>query len=153
MHYSTNSKQIEISRYSTCLVLRGYLLSNQGASLVVPMVKNLSAMQETQVQSLGREDPPGEGHGNPLQYSCLENPMDSGAWRASRGRKESMQSQRAGHSWSDWACMWTDNMSALKELFYTVDPSVTLFGENMLWFLLLHLIIVMYKLSSKNLIL
>ena len=24
---------------------------------------------------------PGEGHGNPLQYSCLENPMDRGAWR------------------------------------------------------------------------
>ena len=25
---------------------------------------------------------PGEGNGNPLQYSCLENSMDSGAWRA-----------------------------------------------------------------------
>ena len=25
---------------------------------------------------------PGEGNGNPLQYSCLENPMDRGAWRA-----------------------------------------------------------------------
>ena len=25
---------------------------------------------------------PGEGHGNPLQYSCLENPMDVGAWWA-----------------------------------------------------------------------
>ena len=25
---------------------------------------------------------PGEGHGNPLQYSCLENPMGEGAWRA-----------------------------------------------------------------------
>ena len=25
---------------------------------------------------------PGEGHGNPLQYSYLENPMDRGAWRA-----------------------------------------------------------------------
>ena len=25
---------------------------------------------------------PGEGHGNPLQYPCLENPMDRGAWRA-----------------------------------------------------------------------
>ena len=25
---------------------------------------------------------PGEGNGNPLQYSCLENPMDSGAWQA-----------------------------------------------------------------------
>ena len=29
---------------------------------------------------LGRS--PGGGHGNPLQYSCLENPMDRGAWRA-----------------------------------------------------------------------
>ena len=25
---------------------------------------------------------PGEGHGNPLQYFCLENPMDRGAWQA-----------------------------------------------------------------------
>ena len=25
---------------------------------------------------------PGGGHGNPLQYSCLKNPMDGGAWRA-----------------------------------------------------------------------
>ena len=25
---------------------------------------------------------PGEGHGNPLQYSCLENPIDKGAWQA-----------------------------------------------------------------------
>ena len=33
--------------------------------------------------------PVGEGNGNPLQYSCLENPMDRGAWRATRpwGRK------------------------------------------------------------------
>ena len=39
-------------------------------------------MQKTQVQSLGQEDPPGEGNGNPLQYSCLENSMDRGAWWA-----------------------------------------------------------------------
>ena len=38
--------------------------------------------QEMQVQSLGQEDPPGGEHGNPLQYSCLENPMDRGAWQA-----------------------------------------------------------------------
>ena len=38
------------------------------------MVKNLSAMCETWVRSLGWEGSPGEGHGNPLQYSCLENP-------------------------------------------------------------------------------
>ena len=30
----------------------------------------------------GSERFPGEGHGNPLQYSCLENPMDRGAWWA-----------------------------------------------------------------------
>ena len=28
------------------------------------------------------ERSPGGGHGNPLQYSCLENPMDKGAWQA-----------------------------------------------------------------------
>ena len=31
---------------------------------------------------LGSGRSPGEGNGNPLQYSCLENPMDGGAWRA-----------------------------------------------------------------------
>ena len=32
------------------------------------------------IPGLGRS--PGEGNGNPLQYSCLENPMDGGTWRA-----------------------------------------------------------------------
>ena len=32
------------------------------------------------IPGLGRS--PGGGHGNPLQNSCLENPMDRGAWRA-----------------------------------------------------------------------
>ena len=34
----------------------------------------------TRVRPLGWEDSPGEGNGNPLQYSCLENPVDGGAW-------------------------------------------------------------------------
>ena len=55
------------------------------ASQVPPVVKNLpaSAVYVRDVGSipgLGRS--PGGGHGNPLQYSCLENPMDRGAWRA-----------------------------------------------------------------------
>ena len=37
-------------------------------------------MQEMWVQTLGREDPLEKG--NPLQYFCLENPMDRGAWQA-----------------------------------------------------------------------
>ena len=50
--------------------------------VIAQSVKNLPAMQETQLRFLGQEDSPGEGNGNPLQYSCLENPMDRGAWQA-----------------------------------------------------------------------
>ena len=46
------------------------------------MVKNLLAMRETGVQSLGQEESPGEGNGYPFQYSCLENSRDRGAWWA-----------------------------------------------------------------------
>ena len=48
-------------------------------------VKNppvMQEMQKTQVQSLGQEDSLGGGYKNPLKYSCQENPMDRGAWRA-----------------------------------------------------------------------
>ena len=39
----------------------------------------------------GSRRSPGEGNGNPLQYSCLENPMDRGVWQATvhKGHKES----------------------------------------------------------------
>ena len=47
------------------------------------VVKNPPAMQETQVQSLGQEDPLEEENGNPLLYSGLGNPMDRAAWQAS----------------------------------------------------------------------
>ena len=46
------------------------------------LVKRPLAMQASPVRSLGQEDSPGEGSGKPLWYSCLENPMDRGAWRA-----------------------------------------------------------------------
>ena len=52
------------------------------ASLVVQMIKYLPAMREAQVRSLGWKRSPGEGNGNPFQYSCLENSMDGGAWQA-----------------------------------------------------------------------
>jgi len=43
------------------------------------MVKNLPANAGDLDSIPGLERSPGEGHGNPLQYSCLENPMDRGA--------------------------------------------------------------------------
>ena len=50
------------------------------------LIKNLLAYARD-VRNMGFVVPgsgrsPGEGHGKPLQYSCLENPMDRGAWRA-----------------------------------------------------------------------
>ena len=42
---------------------------------------------------------PGEGNGNPLQYSCLKNPMGRGAWRATVRRLQSKRSQRVGRDW------------------------------------------------------
>ena len=41
----------------------------------------------------GLERFPGGGHGNPLQYSCLENPMDRGAWQATVHRVANSQTQ------------------------------------------------------------
>ena len=54
------------------------------------MVKNL----------LANAGSPAGGHGNPLQYSCLENPMDRGAWRAKihRAAKESDMTARPSSS-------------------------------------------------------
>ena len=69
----------------------GYYTGLSGDSVV----KNLPAKQkhqETQVRSLSQEHSPGGGHDNPLQYSCLENPVDRRAWWATvhtQGRKES----------------------------------------------------------------
>ena len=50
------------------------------ASLVAQWVKHLSAMWETRGLIPGSGSSPGEGNGNPLQYSCLENSMDRGSW-------------------------------------------------------------------------
>ena len=46
------------------------------------VVKNLSSKKETWIRSLDQEDSPGEGNGNPLQYSYLGHPVDGGAWWA-----------------------------------------------------------------------
>ena len=60
-----------------------------GASQVVLVVKNLlaSAGDARDVSLIsGSEKAPGERNGNLLQYSCLENPMDRGAWWATAHR-------------------------------------------------------------------
>ena len=65
------------------MIFRGF----SGGSLV----KNLPANAGGMVSIPGSGRSPGEGNGNPLQYSCLRNPMDRGAWQATvhRVTKES----------------------------------------------------------------
>ena len=60
-------------------------------ALVAQMVKHLPAGDLSSIPGLGRS--PGEGKGNPLQYSCLENLMEGGAWC----RLLFTGSQRVGH--------------------------------------------------------
>ena len=61
------------------------------------LVKNQPAMWETWVLSLGWEDPLEERHGNPLQYSCLENP----------------HGQRSLAGYSPWGCKESDTTERL----------------------------------------
>ena len=59
---------------------------------------------------------PGEGNGNPLQYSCLENPMDGGAWQATlvHGHKESDTTEQLHFTVSiHWVSNPTVNMRTL----------------------------------------
>ena len=59
------------------------------------MVKNLPVMQEGLASISGSGRSPGEGNGNPVQYSCLGNP-----WTGVPGRLWSTGSQRIKHNWA-----------------------------------------------------
>ena len=61
--------------------LHCYPCASQATLMVKYLPANAGDLRETDsIPGLGRS--PGGGHGNPPQYSCLENPMDTGAWRA-----------------------------------------------------------------------
>ena len=68
---------------------------------------------------------PREGNENPLQYSCLENPMDRGAWEAtihetwvrSLGQEDSLEKGMATHSRIlAWRIPWTEELGRLQSM-------------------------------------
>ena len=62
-------------------ILPRLLWASQMALVVKNLPANAGDVKEVgSIPGLGRT--PGGGHGNPLQYFCLENPMDRGAWQA-----------------------------------------------------------------------
>ena len=74
------------------------------ASLMVQLVKNLPAMWETWVWSLGWEDSPGEGNGYPLQYSGLENYRYS-PWDHKESERTERLSLNCLQSWINGLCV------------------------------------------------
>ena len=83
---------------NNCDKHRGHLMvpvNWMGASQVVLVVKKeADAGDVRDVGSIpGWERSPGGGHGNPLQYSCPENPMDIGAWQATAHRVTKSRTQ------------------------------------------------------------
>ena len=74
--------------WGVCVCVCVYKSSSDGKA------SNCNAGDPGSIPGSGRS--PGEGNGNPLQYSCLENPMDRWAWQA----VQSMGSQRIRHDWA-----------------------------------------------------
>ena len=94
------------------------------ASLVAQLVKKLPTMQDTQgsIPGLGRS--PGEGNGNPLQYSCLENPTDCSLPGSSVHGITRVGHNLATKPLPPWKYLW--------------DPAFSSFGYNRNFFLFLQ---------------
>ena len=83
------------------------------------VVKNLSA-NAGDIIDLGSTPESGRspagGHGNPLQYSCLENPMDRGAWQAAvHGVAKSGIGYPLQYSWVSLVAQSVRNLPAIRE--------------------------------------
>ena len=96
------------------------------------MVKSPPA-NEGNVRDVGSV--PGSGrspagqHGNLLQYYCLENPMDRGAWRL-----QSIGSQRVRHDWSDLACIHAQRKLTAQGRQWSVQLWLLNLPSQPLWF-------------------
>ena len=106
---------------------------------VAQRVKHLPAMQETWIRSLGGEDSPGEGNGNPLQYSCLENPMDGEAsWATVHGVAKSW-TQLSNFTFTLREGNWIKSFTAVSSpltmlsLCSRQDKAATLLGWTCVW--------------------
>ena len=102
---------------------------------------------------MGAETKCGEGNGKPLQYSCLENPMDGGAWWAavhgvarsrtrlkrlsssssSRNKVTSISARKSGVQFCAWSVFCSDTGSQHGCSFPTWDPNRLLIADPSTW--------------------
>ena len=82
-HWATREVPLQLELYANIEIkhLFSYLFGPfpGGANGKEPTCQYRDVRDTVSIPVLGRS--PGVGNGNPLQYSCLENPMDTGAWR------------------------------------------------------------------------
>ena len=110
-----------------------------GTSQVVLVVKNPAAnagniRDTSSIPGLGRSS--GGGHGNPLQYSCLENPTDRGVWQVTV-----YGLARVRHNWSDLAhtsvytvfCLWDHIKYVLSAVFFFFSIYDFAFSYQCFW--------------------
>ena len=101
----TMNKQMlyqSILRTSLESIILLYLYCYIWATQVAQMVKNPLAMEETQVWSLGQEDPLEKGMATHSSFFCLENSMDTGAWNNIRQGNPAVI-----YSFKDWSGIYT----------------------------------------------
>ena len=122
--------------FARVIFMIGLTTHKMAALQVVLVVKNpLANAGDVRDSGLipGSGRSPGEGNGNPLQYYCLENPMDRGAWRATVDR---VTKSRTWLKWLNTHARWQLRCQALstdtivsRERGETVCP-VALSGES-----------------------
>ena len=86
---------INVKGYCTVVLICFCLIISDGAFQLALVVKNppANAGDARDADLIPEsERSPGGGHGNPIQFSCLENPMDRGSWL------QSMRSERVEHN-------------------------------------------------------
>ena len=107
-------KPLETIRYSIDICFLHTLISNWfGGSEI-----KVSACNAGDLSSIPRSGRyPGEGNGNPLQYSCLENPMDGGAWWATVHEVAKSQARLSDFTFTFIICIQSNVLSEWNKAF------------------------------------
>ena len=87
----------------------------------------------------GSERSPGEGNGNPLQYSCLENPMDGGAWWATVHGITKIRTRLRDFTFKWYLGRWfmiysKAGFTDLETSYFFVDLGMYIADENSSWY-------------------
>ena len=106
------------------------ILSIKRTSLVTQLVKNLPAMRETPYSAgdpgliPGLWKSPGKGNGNPLQYSCLWNLMDRGAWLATVHRVTRVRHNSATKSPPEYQTLFYSKKQSPKNISLFISSQI-----------------------------